>query len=247
LTLRTQRSEPPVDGAVFSSSLTGTLFSPVTDVARSVVRTGDDLPSSTAAPDGNSEIFVAALQARSEDAWSALYDSCYPFIYRYALVRTSSASASEDLAASVFLEALKSIRSYRYRGKPVLAWLYAIARNVVSDYHKSQHPENTRRLSQTDLARVPIAALREASEAATAHDLLLDASADLLDLRDAINHLKLGQREVIVLHYYLGLTIPEAAVFLGKRERAVYSLHERAVAKLREFLSISQGNFRQNE
>jgi RNA polymerase sigma factor (sigma-70 family) len=84
-------------------------------------------------------------------------------------------------------------------------------------------------------------------EAATANESLLDASVDRLDLRDAINHLKLGQREVIVLHYYLGLTIPDAAVFLGKRERAVYSLHERAVAKLREFLSTPQCSFRQNE
>jgi len=197
--------------------------------------------------DTNHEVFVAALQLRSEDAWSALYDSCYPFIYRYALVRTSNASVSEDLAASVFLEALKSIGSYRHRGKPVLAWLYTIARNVVSDYHKSQHPENTLRLSQTDPARAPIAPLREASGAATANESLLDASVDRLDLRDAINHLKLGQREVIVLHYYLGLTIPDAAVFLGKRERAVYSLHERAVAKLREFLSAPQSNSRQNE
>ena len=162
-------------------------------------------------------------------------------------MRTSNPSVSEDLAATVFLEALKSIESYRYRGKPLLAWLYTIARNVVSDYHKSQRSQNTLRPSQTDLARVPIAQLREASEAATANELLLDASADRLDLREAINHLKLGQREVIVLHYYLGLTIPEAAVFLGKRERAVYSLHERAVAKLREFLSTPQRNFRQNE
>jgi RNA polymerase sigma-70 factor (ECF subfamily) len=224
---------PPPSSSIFLSRTS----SPVADVARSAVRTGDDLRSGTPAPDGDNETFVAALQARSEDAWSALYDSCYPFIYRYALVRTSSASASEDLAASVFLEALKSIRSYRHRGKPVLAWLYAIARNLVSDYHKSPHSQNTLSLSQTDLAGAPGAALREASEVATAHDLLLDTSADRLDLKQAINHLKREQREVIVLHYYLGLTIPEAAVFLGKRERAVYSLHERAVAKLRQSLS----------
>jgi RNA polymerase sigma-70 factor (ECF subfamily) len=193
--------------------------------------------------DTNHEVFVAALQLRSEDAWSALYDSCYPFIYRYALVQTSNASVSEDLAASVFLEALKSIGSYRHRGKPVLAWLYTIARNVVSDYHKSQRPHTAPGMFKRDLERelVPV------REAATANESLLDASVDRLDLRDAINHLKLGQREVIVLHYYLGLTIPDAAVFLGKRERAVYSLHERAVAKLREFLSTPQCSFRQNE
>jgi RNA polymerase sigma-70 factor, ECF subfamily len=204
----------------------------------------DDLTSSGPASTEDNEAFVAALQSRSEDAWSALYDSHYPFIYRYALVRTSNASVSEDLAASVFLEALKSIGSYRYRGKPVLAWLYTIARNVVSDYRKSQRPENSLHLAQTDLARAPIAPLREA---ATANESLVDASVDRLDLRDAINHLRLEQREVIVLHYYLGLTIPEAAVFLGKRERAVYSLHARAVAILREFLSTPQRIPRQNE
>jgi len=240
-----RRSEQSVPAAVNSSSSKDALPSTEADVAERHSAVGiADGPSSTPAPYENHEAFIAALQAGSDDAWSALYDSSYPFIYRYALVRTSNTSVSEDLAASVFLEALKGIRSYRYRGKPVLAWLYTIARNVVSDYFK--HSENTR-LSQTDLARSPTAPLREASEAAIANELLLDASADRLDLRDAINRLKLGQREVIVLHYYLGLTIPEAAVFLGKRERAMYSLHERAVAKLREFLSAPKRNPRQNE
>ena len=239
-------SEQSVPAAVNSSSSKDALPSTEADVAERHSAVGiADGPSSTPAPYENHEAFIAALQAGSDDAWSALYDSSYPFIYRYALVRTSNTSVSEDLAASVFFEALKSIRSYRHRGKPVLAWLYTIARNVVSDYFK--HPENTPHLSQTDLARSPTAPLREAREAVIANRLVLDASAARLDLRDAINRLKLGQREVIVLHYYLGLTIPEAAVFLGKRERAVYSLHERAVAKLREFLSAPKRNLRQNE
>jgi RNA polymerase sigma-70 factor (ECF subfamily) len=199
----------------------------------------DQLPSETPTTAADDEAFVAALRARSEDAWTALYDTCYQFIYRYALVRTSNVSVSEDLAASVFLEALKSIAAYRHRGRPVLAWLYAIARNVLSDYHKSSRPANELRQARTALSRGPCVPLGQPGDAA-ARQSSPEASVDRLDIMQALNRLKHGQREVIILHYYLGLTIPEAAAFLGKRERAVYSMHARAIAKLREFLSAPQ-------
>ena len=70
-------------------------------------------------------------------------------MYRYVRLRTGDAWLAEDLTAQVFEEAIKGICSYRYRGKPVLAWLYRIARNLVSDYFKRAKRTQAQPLSAT--------------------------------------------------------------------------------------------------
>ncbi len=179
-----------------------------------------------AAPKRDEAALAEALKARSEDAWAWLYDRHYPLIYRYVLARTSDTTTAEDLSATVFLEALRSISSYSYRGKPVLAWLYRIARNVISDHHKSLRHRGKATEPLDDSRLSPLqAAAAEGVEA-----------ADQIDLRDAVRSLKENQHEIVVLHDYLGLSLPEVATLLGKKERAVYSLHARAIEALRRLL-----------
>jgi len=67
--------------------------------------------------------FVQALRARSPQAWTALFDRHHDAVYRYVLARLGSRPDAEDLAADVFVAALRGIDSFHYRGRPVLAWL----------------------------------------------------------------------------------------------------------------------------
>ena len=176
---------------------------------------------------------MEALKNRDTTAWSALYDEHHAAVYRYFRLRTGDAWLAEDLTAQVFEEAIKGIRSYRYRGKPVLAWLYRIARNLVSDYFQ--------RAKRTQAQ--PLGATRELVAASAGASLMgretplgsEDPGVDVhrLDVRNALLRLKEAHREVLALHYYLGLPLPEAALVLGKKERAVYSLHARALEALR--------------
>ena len=71
------------------------------------------------------------LRALDQDAWAELYDRHHMQIWRYAYGRTNNRHAADDVAAQVFVEALASIQRYRYKGLPILAWLYGIARNLV--------------------------------------------------------------------------------------------------------------------
>ena len=188
------------------------------------------------------EALVAALKARSPEAWAHLYELHYRYIYRFALLRTSDPVVAEDVAATVFLEALRSIGSYSYRGRPILAWLYRIARNVVSDQQKAQ------RRAQGDPPGVPHRVFSffrytrpQPSELPVSGAGDDPATAvDRLDLEQAIRRLTASQQEVVALHYYLGLTAPEVARVLGKREAAVYSLLARAIAALRHLLAPRQ-------
>lgn len=191
------------------------------------------------APEADEAELVAAAKEKSPQAWAIIFDLYYRRILAYAEARVGDRSVAEDLAATVFLQAVKSIKRYVYRGKPLLAWLYGIATNVVNSHRRTvarraQGPNRTLRVRLRGVLGLgdedPAAGLPEPIRPDPG------LSAELLDLRDAVEKLTPGQREVVVLHYFVGLKIPEVAAVLRKRERAVYSLQARALAALRKTL-----------
>jgi RNA polymerase sigma-70 factor (ECF subfamily) len=190
---------------------------------------------------------VRRAQARSDDAWREIYDRHHPKVFRYVYARIGDREVAEDLSATVFLEALKSIDSYTHTGRPLLAWLYRIARNVVNYHHRSSY----RRKAKWDafgppgwgLARLfvsrrgPKGALERAATSREAGEEGDPAALiEGWDLKAAVNALSRDQREVIILRYFVGLTAAEVASLVGKHERAVYSLQTRAIKALRRQL-----------
>jgi len=178
-----------------------------------------DLPAQVTSEEAEQ---VRRARAGDEDAWTAIYETHYPTLYRYVRARVQTPETAEDLTASVFLEALKSIGGYRERGRPFLAWLYTIARNTVNYHHRSGY-------------RRPVEApLADPEGAASAGDP--EAAVARLDVRRAVAALSKDQREVMILRYFAGLTTPEVSRLLGKHERALYSLQTRAIKALRKRL-----------
>ena len=57
----------------------------------------------------------------------------YPNLFRYAYIRLRRRPEAEEIASQVFVEAYRGIARYTYTGKPILAWLYRIAHNLVYD------------------------------------------------------------------------------------------------------------------
>jgi len=180
---------------------------------------GDQAASRPADPEAEE---VRRAKARDGATWSAWYDRYHPSLYRYAYARLGRQAEAEDVAAQVFVEALKGIDSFSYRGRPVLAWLYRIARNLVVD----QIRRNVRHQNAWDRLVFP-------SES----DPSAEQAIEALALREAMNHLTGEQREVIILRYFLSLSTREVAALLGKNEVAVFSLQARALAALRRHLA----------
>jgi RNA polymerase sigma-70 factor (ECF subfamily) len=166
--------------------------------------------------DAEAELVLRA-KAREPNAWQELYDQLYPFVYRYALARLRRHEEAEDLAAQCFLRAIQGIDRYSYQGKPFLAWLYRIARNLVADHVKQKVRENTQDL--------------DADEPSVTFGL--DAVVNRVDLLAALDLLKRKHREIIVLRFLLSLSTKEVGILLGKSEAAVHSLQVRAVESLR--------------
>ena len=179
---------------------------------------------------------VQRAQERSPEAWDEIYTRYYPQIYRYVHARVFDATTAEDLASTVFLGAVKGIRTFRYEGQPLLAWLYRIARNVVSSHQRTMFRQKT--VSLSSMLDLPGRLLGQTTQAprADGDNVNAGSSVEPLDLREAITKLPQAQREVIVLKFFVGLDAKEIASLVGKEPAAVYSLQARALDGLKKRL-----------
>jgi RNA polymerase sigma-70 factor (ECF subfamily) len=166
---------------------------------------------------------VQRAKERSPSAWAEIYDRYYRKLYRYCYARTGSDAAAADLASRVYLEAIEGIEWYTYRGKPLLAWLYRIARNIVVDYLRNGQRERD-------------ALERLATQRSPAAPGLAQQVTDREALRQAMAQLTDEQQQLVALRFFAGCTTEEIAHALEKSERAVYSMEVRALASLRRLL-----------
>ncbi len=171
------------------------------------------------------ERLVEEAQAFSQEAWAQIFDQYYPKMFQYCYVRTGNRAAAEDLASEVFLEALRGIRRYRYRGVPLGAWLYRIAHNLTADHlHRN--------------ARRPTVSLGEETE----HPHLqtsdeAEHSALRQDMQTAMQQLTAEQQQVLILRFFEGLSHEETAAVMGRRTGAVRVLQHRALNALRRVMA----------
>jgi RNA polymerase sigma-70 factor, ECF subfamily len=170
-----------------------------------------------AAPLADDERLVRLARAHDHTTWATLFDRYYPVLCRYAYARLGSSAEAEDVASQAFLKAYEAIGRYEYRERPMLAWLYAICRNLAN---KRRGNAWARTIALAD-APDPPAQTREAE------------FANRLDLMEAVIKLKDQQRDVVILRFSLGMSLKETAGVLNTTEAAVHSLQTRALANLR--------------
>jgi RNA polymerase sigma-70 factor (ECF subfamily) len=154
-------------------------------------------------------------------AWSEIYGQFYPRIYAFLLTRIHDAMLAEDLAADVFVNALRGIGSYEDRGLGLTAWLFRIANNRLKDYYRRQAVR-----PQVDLETIE-------ETLGVRGDVPLPAE---MDLRKALQQLKPEQQQILRLRFTEGLTSVQVAHVLDKTEAAVKIAQHRALKVLRQLL-----------
>ena len=166
-----------------------------------------------------------ARRAASGDrrAFAALYDRHVDAVYRYAYFRLRIDAEAEDVTSEVFHRALLAMPRFEPR-RPFLAFLYTIARNVVTDRIRRERPQ----ASFED-------ALAHPSDEPGPEELA-SVSDDVRRLRSAVARLTTLQQEVIVLRYLEGRSTKETAVVIGKPESTIRGIQMRALAALRELV-----------
>ena len=190
-------------------------------------RRSDAEPGPAGTP-GDDEVLVAALKANDAAAIRQVYRLYADGVYRYALYQLGDRAAAEDGAGEVFLRLLTSIERYQYRGVPLQAYLYRIARNLVVDQQRRRG-----RLA-------PLEALPEqrALSANPAH--LAEQRLSWQELQAALGRLTEEQRQVVLLKFVEDLDNRQVAAAIGKNEGAVKALQHRALASLRRILERSR-------
>jgi RNA polymerase sigma-70 factor (ECF subfamily) len=160
-------------------------------------------------------------------AFAQLYDQYQPAIYRYILYRVDDADTAEDLTAEVFVRLVERIDRFTYQGRPLLAWLYTIARNMVTDHHR--HAGRSLPLFLDGQWAGDVADPEEAAEDRLAQRRLVTALACLTE----------DQRHVILLKFVEGMDNDTVAQTLGKSVGAIKALQHRALDALRRILEGS--------
>lgn len=176
------------------------------------------------------EDLVRRAKEQDQEAFSRLYEDYFDKIYRYIVIKVGNETEAEDMTQQVFLNALKSISSFRWQGVPFSAWLYRIAHNQVVDHLRKK----TKRPATFDDPPIYVSDSNKYSDPQkmTEHNMGME------QLVIATQQLTDAQREVISLRFTSDLSTTEVAKIMGKSEGAIKALQHSAIVALRKVLVV---------
>jgi len=171
----------------------------------------------------------AALAMRSKAniaEFAPLYDRYVGAIYAYCYLRLGTRELAEDATSETFERAMAAMS--RYKGHSFRAWLYRIAHNVVVNHFRRKRVEPLDQQWQSfSVERSP-------------ESTVIQADSDQR-VRRLLTRLTPDQREVLELEL-AGLSGPEIAEALNRRQGAIRAIRFRAYARLRELLAEGAGS-----
>jgi len=170
------------------------------------------------------ELLVSSIKKsgkNNEKSWSIIYKHYQPHILRFFRVRIQTEEA-EDLTSIVFKKAMGGINNFRWQGKSLSAWLYAIARNVLIDYIRKQKCQKEVRLEEV-----------EYTSAEPNHQ---DGQILFLNqwIWQKINQLPPKEHKIMYLKFFDGYTNKTISKVTGLSETNVATIIHRTVKKLRQ-------------
>jgi RNA polymerase sigma-70 factor (ECF subfamily) len=173
------------------------------------------------------ESLIRRAQQRDQVALTQIYEENFDKIYRYIVLKIGDRTEAEDMTQQVFLNALQSISSYRFKGLPVSSWLYRIAHNQIVDHLRKKSKRGDVPLDES----LPVAAN---DDPRTETELKMEIE----EVAIAAKNLTPAQREVISLRFTGDMSISEVAKIMGRSEGAIKALQHSAILALRKALSV---------
>lgn len=175
--------------------------------------------------DPRSESALAeALRAGEQDAIAALFDRHADRIFQHCYRLTADRSDAEDATATTFLEVWRHRERVRVHDGSAVPWLYGVATNVCRNLTRSRRRQ-LRAVARTG-GPGPVA---------DHADLVVDrvaAEQRVREVLDAVAVLPRGERDVVALVAWSGLSYEAAAAALAIPVGTVRSRLSRARARL---------------
>ena len=171
------------------------------------------------------ESLVRRAQQHDEAALTQLYEENFDRIYRYIVLKIGERTEAEDMTQQVFLNAMKSISSFRWKGVSFSAWLFRIAHNQIVDYWRKKSK------------RVTVPLDESLADSGDDPEMLAEQNLDIEHLTEATKKLTIAQQEVISLRFAGDMPVAQVAKLMGKSEGAIKALQHSAIVSLRKVLS----------
>jgi RNA polymerase sigma-70 factor, ECF subfamily len=160
-------------------------------------------------------------------AFEVLYRRYARPVFGLALRRLGDRGRAEDAVQETFASIWRAARSYRPERGPGAPWLYAVARNAITDRSRARTEPP---------AEVPDEASRESGPPERA-----EAAWTAWRVHRALEELSPNERTVIELAYWSGLSQSEVAEYLGIPLGTVKTRTRAALARLAELLEEELG------
>jgi len=164
------------------------------------------------------------------EQFSQIYDQYIDKIYRFVYLKVSSQEIAEDITSKVFLRGWEAFQGGP-EGTPSDvknpgAFLYQIARNAVVDHYR-------------DKGRSKIVSVDDSPEitdpGTNAQDKAI-LSADITNIKKAIQKLKKEHQDIIIWHYLEDMPIANIAKLLDKPAGTVRVMLHRGLKDLKDII-----------
>ena len=149
-----------------------------------------------------------------------IYQTYYPKVLSYINGKVNNYTLAEDLCSDVFLKVYEKIDSFDETKASLSTWIFTITRNRLTDYFRTRHVSG----------EIPETLADDSSfEDEVCNNEMLDS------LADALEQLDVRERDIIIFHYYSGMTLKEVADKMDISYSYVKLLHNNALARLKNF------------
>ena len=185
---------------------------------------------------------VERARAGDAEAFGAIYQRHVDRVHGFIAFRVRDAALAEDLTQDVFLQAIRGLEGFDWRGS-LAPWLMRIARNTVVDHWRRSGRRPERPLTaveageaEDDSSRIDRLAVSEEDAGLQRAEMALDRE----ELLRASEHLTELQQRVIALRFAAGLSIRETAEAMGRSDGAIKNLQHHAVKALRRAIETER-------
>lgn len=172
------------------------------------------------------EISLVSEASNDDSAFTELYNYYFSRVYNYVHYRIDDFYAADDLTSQIFEKLFSRIKYYQAEKAPFSAWLFSIARNIITDYYRSQ--------MRTHITSLEIAA--EPIDSKPGPDDIVIFTEIQQQLLKAVFSLNQRERDIIALKFWGGLSNRDIAKLIGINESNTGVILFRAMRRLRLIL-----------
>lgn len=156
----------------------------------------------------------AATDFRAE-----IYTKYQNKVLSYLNGKVNNLTLAEDLCADVFLKAYEKLDTFDEKKASISTWIFTITRNLLTDYFRTRKVYDEIPEDLSDFSSI---------EENLCNEEMLDT------LADALEHLDERERDIIIFHYYSGMTLTAIADRMGISYAYVKVLHNKALSNMKK-------------